>query len=171
MSKDRFGELYRRFEKLVAYLKRLGRPEEDARDLAQDAMIDMMSRIDCISPGAEWSYVKRIASSRAINQATRTPASQPIDDKYETKASSAEQQLLADEFQRRFGEALRELPRLTRLILVRRAQGAGFSEIAKELDIDSTAARSRVSRAYPLLRERLGDPPPGVKWLELGDDE
>jgi len=169
MSKDRFGELYRRFDKLVAYLRGRGH-SEDAEDLAQNAMLDTWSRLDNINEGAEWSYTKKTAWSRAVNQATRTPPSEELEEQPAT-SPSAEDDLLAAEFHRRFRETLSELPRITRLIFVRRSQGAEFAQIAAELDIDSTAARSRVSRALPFLRERLGDPPPGVKWLELGDDE
>jgi RNA polymerase sigma factor (sigma-70 family) len=171
MANKRFDDLYRRFDKLVAYVRRIGRPEEDARDLAQIAMIETWQRMDNIAPGAEWSYAQRVASSRAINQATRTRESEELDAETKDEAISSEDSLLAREFQRKFREVFSELPRMTQEIFVMRHRGMTFEQIAQLLHIDPTAARSRASRAMPILRERLEDPPRGVEWLEFGDDE
>jgi RNA polymerase sigma factor (sigma-70 family) len=171
MANKRFDDLYQRFDKLVAYVRRIGRPEEDARDLAQNAMIETWKRMDNIAPGAEWPYAQRVASSRAINQAKRTRKSEVLDEETKDEAMSSEDSLLAREFQRRFREVFSELPRITQDIFVLRRRGMTFEQIAGQLRIEPTAARSRASRAMPIFRERLGDPPPGVEWLEFGDDD
>lgn len=171
MGDDRFEGLSRRFKQLVAYLRRLGHSEDDALDAAQTAMLEMWSRFDRIAPGAEWSYAKKTAVSRAINQATRVPKGEPLDDDLPEKSLSAEDKLLIADFHRRFREALDELPETTRLVLVLRRRGETFERIAAKLDIDPTAARSRASRAAEVLRERVGQPPRGVQWVEFGDDD
>src|ERR1044072_161726 len=171
MSDERFEKLFQRFQQLVRHLIRFGRNEDDAEELAQQAMYETWKRIDGIRPGAEWSYALRTADSRAINQATRTREMSALDENLEDESLSAESKVLSDEFQRRFAEAFNTLPLITQQIFILRRSGTSLAEIAVMLDIDYAAARSRFSRAARMLHEQLGDPPPGVQWLELGDDK
>src|ERR1043165_1227182 len=132
MSEDRFSGLYRQFDRLVRYLRGRGRPEQDANDLAQDAMIATWSRIDDIQLGAEWSYAKKAAWSRAVNQAERTREVDGLPEEFEAGSFPAEDLLNAD-FQQRFAEEFGRLSPVTQQIFILRNRDHSLAGIAVTL--------------------------------------
>lgn len=65
----RFDELCRQYTKrLVRELVRFGCLEQDARELAQEALFATWKHLDTIEAGAEWAYVKTAAHRLAINR-------------------------------------------------------------------------------------------------------
>lgn len=181
----RFDELCSQYTKrLVRELVRFGCLEQDARELAQEALIATWKHLDTIEAGAEWAYVKTAAHRLAINRnrdentlrrgggasiSLDAIGGVTIDD-----TASAEERLIRVEqkvrFQRDFHTALEELSPDTRLCLILRRRGHTPREIAKDLGINGTAVRSRLARATRHLRERVGAPPKGLSWAELAGE-
>lgn len=172
----RFEKLCEGTERLVRALIRFGRREQDARDVVQDALLATWKHLDKIAPGAEWIYVRRAAHHRAINQATRAPEGEPLDDTQRDETGSVEERLVqqqeVEQFRKRFDAAMAELPEESRLYLVLRLRGLSPKEIAEQLDVPRTAVRTRLMRATRHLRERVGPPPEGVERAKLtGENE
>jgi len=172
MDVDRF-ERYRR--RLIGDLIRFGRNLEDAQDVVQEVMIDTLKHADRIPSGAEWAYLRTAAHRRAINQATRhKPSTPPGYQGADREEPGAEARLIENEERRRFNETVKAIfdtfDSLTRQIFILRRRGEGFDEIATKLNIRSTNARTRFSRAARILRERAGTPPDGAE-LPGDDDE
>jgi len=67
----------------------------------------------------------------------------------------------------RLAEVMNELPQETQLAIALRRGGYKGKEIAKKLGLTHAAVRTRLSRANEFFRERLGEPPAGVKWLDI----
>ena len=172
---ERFEELCRYRERLEHFLVHFGRSPEDARDLAQDVLIDTNKHIDRVPHGYEWAYLRVAARNHAINQATRTKVDATLAVEYADPARSAEERLIVEQESRRFRErfhaAFSELSADSQQVVVLRSRGFSGDEIAKSLDLHPTAVRSRQSRAAKHLRERVGVPPAGVTWAELIGDE
>lgn len=185
MSKDdRINELFDRYHRaLVKTLIKFGRNEEDARDLAQETFIHTWKHLDGVTPAAEWSYLRTAAVRRAINQvrdrgalrrgneiAMATP-----DLKRPDEAASVETALIDREqrrrFQERFNAALAELPEESRLCVALKRQGLTYTEIAERLGVEMTAVQSRLHRVTKHLRQRVGEPPRDLDWLESSGEE
>jgi RNA polymerase sigma factor (sigma-70 family) len=177
---DRVSLLFGHWKRLVADLTRFGCSEEDARDFAQHALIETWKRLDSISPGAEWTYMRTAARHRAINEATRRPSNAALDDvptAMADRSPSAEATLIArqelERFASDFSAAFHELPHETRLCVVLKSRNYSFKEIAAKLGLSWMAVQSRLHRATKHFRKRLGEPPPGIDWIELpgGNDD
>lgn len=181
----RFDDLCNQYTKRLVYeLVRFGCLEQDARELAQDALFATWKHLDTIAPGAEWAYARTAAHRLAMNRnrdehtirrggganvSLEAIGGIPIDE-----SASIEERLIRTEqkerFRRDFLAALEELSEETRLCLVLRRRGCSPREIAKSLGINGTAVRSRLARAAKHLRERVGAPPKGLSWAELAGE-
>lgn len=181
----RFDDLCARYtEPLVRELMRFGCLEQDARDVAQEALLATWKRIEWIAPGAEWIYLKTAAHRRAINRNRDEQAVirggganvslEALGGVMIDRSATAEAQLIAREeaerFRRRFDTAFAELAPESRLCLILRRRGHSPAEVAKQLGLSGTAVRSRLMRATRQLRERVGPPPHDVEWAELTGD-
>jgi RNA polymerase sigma factor (sigma-70 family) len=186
MSEDhrRFDELFDRYYRpLVKTLMTFGREEEDARDLAQETFVQLWPRLDDVSPGAEWSYLKTAALRRAMNQARDRKALKrgnevamaSIDFRASDRAASAETVMIntqqRERFRESFNAALDELPPESQQCVALRRQGLSYVEIAQRLGVEMTAVQSRLHRVTRHLRARVDEPPQDLDWLEWGGDE
>ncbi|HYO78358.1 MAG TPA: RNA polymerase sigma factor [Thermoanaerobaculia bacterium] len=181
----RFEELCERYrERLVKDLVRSGCRPQDAEEVAQETLLAAWKHIENIPRDAEWPYLKVAAHNlnrnrvRAENAAMRGGGAKVSLETFggvmADKSSSVEERLLRDEqaerFRREFAAALSELPEETRLWIVMRRRGMSPQEIAAIEGAGRTAVRSRLSRAFQHLRERVGSPPPGAAWAELTEE-
>jgi RNA polymerase sigma-70 factor (ECF subfamily) len=181
---DRINELFDRYHRpLVKTLIKFGRNEEDARDLAQETFIHTWKHLTGITPAAEWSYLRTAALRRAMNQvrgrkalkrgtevALATPDYKKRDDSASVETTLIDREQRGD-FQQRFSAALAELPEESRLCLALKRQGLTYNEIAQRLGVEMTAVQSRLHRVTKHLRERVGEPPRDLDWLETGGEQ
>jgi RNA polymerase sigma factor (sigma-70 family) len=188
MSHDptRLERLAKAVQSVIRELVRSGHRAEDAPDVAQEALIETWKRLDKIAPGAEEAYLHRAARNRGRNYIrTNTTAKRggglggALEDDTDAvdQALSIEDLLVQEEavaaFHARVAEVMALLPEETRLCLILRKRGASYLEIAQTLGCTAQSARTRVSRGSAFLRERVGPPPAGVSWAQIGggDDE
>lgn len=149
-------------EPLVRFCRRLARHEEDARDLAHDALLRVTSGLasyDPARPFAPWIY--RIAKNACLNHLererirseppVREPSAPPPPDVLVARREEVE----------RVRAAIRELPPADReLLTMKLVAGLPNATIARRLGIAPGALRTRASRALARLRARL-DPKGG----------
>ncbi|HEX6099179.1 MAG TPA: RNA polymerase sigma factor [Thermoanaerobaculia bacterium] len=174
---SRLDDLYaRHLQPLTKKLIGFGQSEQDAEDIAQETLIATWKRLDHVAPEAEWRYLVVAAFNLARKLATRrrplTSLEATPDASDET--SSAEQTLIerqeTEQFQTRFLAVMRELTPETQQAIFLRAQGLRSKEIASKLGLTDQAVRSRLSRAFELIRARAGEPPADVRWMSLFGD-
>lgn len=179
---SRLDDLYARYHaRLIRDLIRFGQSEEDAPDLAQEALIATWKRIDHVSEGGEWFYLVTTAHNIArkrVDRANvprrgagfvRTPienAGNERDDAPSVEATLIEREEIAG-FRARFDAALEKLSDDTRQCIVLKKRGLSSREIAETMELSEVAVRSRLSRASSFIRERVGPPPPDVDWIDL----
>lgn len=184
---SRLDDLYARYlTPLTRKLVGFGQTEQDAEDVAQETLIATSKRLDHVTPEGEWFYLLRSAFNNARKREVRAAAPrhggghvtalQADTDAIDEDSLSAEEVLIRDEeiarFRARFDAAMAELSEDTRQCVVLRKRGYGSREIADLLDLTDQAVRTRLSRAFVLIRERVGEPPAGVPWMDLlGDDD
>lgn len=152
---DAFMLLVRRYRApLIAYIHGQTRARSEAEDIAQETFCKAWQQIPTLrQPGAFGGWLFRIARNAAFTAARRpqptladadppAPACpSPGDDRsVEVHAAVA---TLADEFRI--------------VVSLRHFSGMSNDEIARVLGIPSGTVRSRLSRAYSQLRERLVD--------------
>lgn len=160
-------------ERLVRDIMRQGWPEQDARDIAQEALIATWKHIGNVNPGAEWVYAKVAAHRLALNslERDRERGHAAIDERLLARQTSVETRLIHEQEAERFRKHVRATVDTfspeTQLYLALRRRGMSPKEIAARLGVSSDTIRSALKRAFARLRERVGPPPPGVEWAEL----
>ncbi len=152
-----FNELFKRLERpLYGYLRRMT-DETRAHDLVQKTFLKVHQYRDRYKPGASskaWIYT--IARNNALDYLRSAPkrrewADDTIDEKVgNTKATR-------DIFEnQRLWSRIEELPDGQRQVIeLHFFHELNFSEIAKVLNIKSSAARVRAHRAYKVLKVAL----------------
>ena len=184
---SRLDDLYARYlTRLIADLVRFGQDAEDARDIAQETMIATWKRLDYVSPGGEWFYLKTAAHNLARKRAGRAGVPRrgagftiaPLENAGNAcdQTPSTETALIVKEeiarFRAAFNTALAELGTETQKCVYLKKQGYSSRQTAELLGLTDQAVRSRLSRASSIIRARVGAPPPDVEWVELlGDDD
>lgn len=164
---------------LIWSLVRFGQTEEDAREIAQEALWTLCQRLDRIAPGKERAYLWVTAYNLARDRAQQGPAdmtpleniAEPPDERPSAEATVIERQEIR-RFREQFNAALATLSQDTRQCLVLRGRGYGSKQIAATLGLEDAAVRSRLSRAMNAIRKQVGEPPAGIEWFKLlGDDD
>lgn len=174
---SRLDDLYARYltpltKKLIGF----GQSEQDADDIAQETFIATWKRLDHVAPEREWWYLLVAAFNLARRRARRRRPFMPLEAEHDPadQAASSEQTLIeqqeAAQFQARFKAVMRDLAPETQQAIFLRAQGLGSKDIARKLGLTDQAVRSRLSRAFELIRERAGQPPDDVRWMSLFGD-
>lgn len=185
MSTDdaRLEALFAKYGKrLIGRLMAAGWPEQEAKDAAQEGLIETWKRLDTIAPGAEWAYMLAAATSRAYNVLRNRTAQKRDITKISPKdlipapPPSAEAALIEEQERAAsnaaFLAAFRELPEETRLCITLRRQGLSNNEVAEKLGTTMLSVQSRLKRAAKHFRERITVPPRGLDWLDQsGDDD
>lgn len=182
---SRIDELYARYrDALVKKLVQFGQRLEDAEDIAQETLIATWKRLDELRPGEEWVYLKVAAHNNAHKRFRRANVPRrggglltPLENEHDAEDGSptAEAELIKRQeiaaFRARFNTVITQFPPETQQALVLRRQGRNSEQIAQTLGLTDQAVRTRLSRAMAIIRERVGVPPAGVDWADLGDDD
>jgi RNA polymerase sigma-70 factor (ECF subfamily) len=144
---------------LVRFCRRITRHEEDARDVAQDALLRAtraMETYDTGRPFAPWMY--RIARNTCLNhleRERRRSGSAPATD-LAAETPTPDVLVARREEVARIRAALAGLGARDReLLRMKLVEGLGNEAIARRLGISSGALRTRASRALGRLREAL----------------
>ena len=170
---SRLDDLYARYLPLLTRMLMRSMPEADAQDIAQETLIATWKRLEHVAPDKERAYVIVAALNLAKRRFARAKPMTSLDG-FEGEAPSAEKDVIERQeaalFRDRFRAAMRQLPPETREALVLRGQGLGSKEIARTLGLTDQSVRSRLSRAFESIRERVGEPPAGIDWMSLSGD-
>lgn len=169
---DAFGELVRRYQKMVfnvAY--RLMGTQSDAEDAAQEAFLRAfraLDRFEVDRPLAPW--LKRITTNLCLNilQSAHErsslsvvdvsrPGEDPVTmDKWQTPNPTPEQTVVAEQQADAVRSAILTLPpRYRAVIELRHFQGMRYDEIAETLERSVSNVKSDLFRARKLLAQKL----------------
>lgn len=156
-----FADLYRAYaRRLIGFLTRFTDDRSAAEDIIQITFLkvwlnrDKIATIDNPTP-----YIFRIAANNAHNWLTKTRRIS-ITEQQASKGSSefddaTNHQLLLKEASKIVSEAINELPAQRKKIYSLYRDGLTYNEIAQQLNITASTARTAVSKALEHLRERL----------------
>ncbi|MEG2212578.1 MAG: sigma-70 family RNA polymerase sigma factor [Clostridiales bacterium] len=159
-----FAQIVERYQKQIfALAYRLGGDYDEARDMAQEAFIQIYSelyRFDCSRRFFPWMY--RVAHNCCVNLLQKRPPQQAsIDEFAETQPTEA-QEALPDkrfaklELRETVNQALQALPEHYRVPLVLKyLEGLSYQEIGQYLDLPQTTIESRLFRGRIMLKKLL----------------
>ncbi len=166
-DRDAAGELVRRFERPVLSLCRNLVGPAEAQDLAQDALVRVLTRIDSFSGQSRFgTWVYRVATNECLSHLRRRKRS-PVE--YGLEANPCPQigepnpdsGIQMDESLSRVRAALMNLPDEQRAILVLRdVRGLDYEQLGQVLEIPIGTVRSRLFRARKALTTILEQHPP-----------
>ena len=158
-----FEFLVRKYQRLIyALCHRLTGAHQAADDLAQDAFIRAYQALPSFIDGREfYPWVRKIALNNCFNFIKKRNREAPLADEetltrpnylsshHESPLETAER----DELERKFKEALQDLPSDQKVIFTLRAiENLSYAEIAKALHIPTGTVMSRLSRARKKLK-------------------
>jgi RNA polymerase sigma-70 factor (ECF subfamily) len=160
---DVFVELFEaHFQRLYRYLDRLSGEPELAADLAQEAFIKLYRRGALPDTPEAWlisvamNLFRNEKSSRSrrgrlltASRSERVLADAP---------PSPEQAAIADESRRRVRAALDRLPDRDRSLLLLRAEGYSYRDMAAALDLNEGSVGTLLARARAAFRDCYEDP-------------
>jgi len=172
-----FGVLVAKYQhRLLNVVLRICGSREDAEELAQEAFLRALERIDQFrGDSGFYTWLFRIATNLAISHRRRrgrarfqslTGAENPGGSQANNLAPAAagrgdpspEAAAMAAETNRRVLEALEELDDEFRLVaILSDIEGMAYAEIAKVLQIPVGTVKSRLHRARCILKEKLAD--------------
>jgi RNA polymerase sigma-70 factor (ECF subfamily) len=153
-----FETLVRRYQRpVLAIARRFARDDDDAEDLAQRAFINASERAESWRGGSFKSWLFRIVVNLAKNHVRDTARFDRSEDAHETEGepteADAHQRLEDREQQKALREAVAQLPRRQREVLLLRIDGdLPFAEIASMLGITETNAKVNFHHAVQKLK-------------------
>ena len=158
--RDAFGELYRRFYKLVvACARRIVEVHADAEDIAQWAFTKaFVSRDSLREPARVKSWLICIACNRARSYASRRARLLADDAALENQVQRAiaERALIADDERQQLQREVEQLSEKQRnVVQLRLREDLTFGQIGARLGCTEVAARVNYSHAVKHLRARL----------------
>ncbi len=135
---------------------------DSAMDIVQDSFIRAWQALDRFEEGQPfYPWVSKIASNLAINHIRKHSRQASLDEENIEPSSNEPdpfKKMQLDENERRFMQAVRELPDQYRIVFILRTfEDLSYEEIAQRLDIAPGTVDSRLYRARRLLVEKLGD--------------
>jgi len=164
---EAFGQLAERYQdRLYNALVRFTGSAEDARDIAQDALVQALVKLDRFRrDSAFYTWLYRIAFNRAVSVNRKRRERASLDTLRESggvdphaTTPQPEQRAMSDERAGQVHQALATLADDHRQILVlREFEGLDYQEIAAVTDIPVGTVRSRLFRARTQLRDALAD--------------
>ncbi len=155
---DQFVELFdAHFQRLYRYLDRLSGDPELAADLAQEAFIRLYRRGSLPDAPPAWlvsvamNLFRNVRSSQSRRLRLLTPARG--EGLHSDPPPSPEQAAIAADSRRRVRSALDRLPERERRILLLRAEGYSYREIAVALELHEASVGTLLARAVRAFRE------------------
>lgn len=146
------------FDRLFDYLFYKCGNEALAKDIAQDSFIKIWDKRTDIKTGKEVGLLFTIASNLLKNHFEHENVvlkfeNSTIENNY---SESPEEVYRRNEFQETLEKAISELPEINRVVfLMNRINGDTYIEIAKKLEISTTAVEKRMRKALDLLNQKL----------------
>lgn len=164
-DEKRFEKLYKFYPGVLALLRRLGFPHDEAEDVAQEAFVRVYRHMKGYRGDAQWAYlemtVRRVAANAVrAKYAGKRHAETVSDDVLATVADSSvpapDAVLAQEDVAKRVRDAIAHLDPTDQTILLFRLHGRSYEEIMKALGISLSAVKSRLNVARKRLRELLG---------------
>jgi RNA polymerase sigma-70 factor (ECF subfamily) len=147
-----FGDLYRRYARVVHGLLLARIPFAEVDDLVQDVFLSAWKRLDSLrDPAAFGGWLAMIARNRATDFYRRAPDEVELPDTLEAHDATAERMeaLAALDVVRNLPEAYRET------LILRLVEGLSGPEIADRTGMTAASVRVNLHRGMKLLREKL----------------
>ncbi len=157
-DRSAFGELYRRYARMVHGLLLASVPRTDVDDLVQDVFLVAMRRLDSLREAAAFpGWLAAIARHRAADHYRRHPREQvPLREDVAAHAPDDTEARAILDVVRSLPDAYRE-PLILRLV-----EGMSGQEIADRTGLTPASVRVNLHRGMKLLRARLeGEAPRG----------
>lgn len=166
-DEKQFEELYKFYPGVLALLRRLGFPRDEAEDIAQEAFVRVYRHMKEYRGDAQWAYlertVRRVAANtiRAKHTGKRHAETMSVEVLATVADSSmpADAGLVQDEVVKRVRNAIAHLDRTDQTVLLLRLNGRSYEEIMKVLGISLSAVKSRLNVARKHLKDLLGQDP------------
>jgi RNA polymerase sigma-70 factor, ECF subfamily len=157
-SWEEVARRYGRFLYNVAY--RLAGNEDDANDLAQEALLRVRKGLESYRPGSMEAWLSRIVTNVFLDEVRRRKR-RPVDalpeDPDRLLPPSAAADTATDKLSDEVQAALRTLPEDFRAAVVLcDVVGLSYEEIAEALEVPVGTVRSRIHRGRRQLRSALG---------------
>lgn len=159
---DRFVELFHdHYQRLFRYLDRLSGDPELAADVAQDAFVRLYRRGAVPDSPAGWLVTVAMNLFRNVKAAQRRRLRLLTPNRAEgvlaDAAPAPNESVEAGETRRRVRLAVDQLPDRDRRILLLRAEGFSYQEIASAVDIAETSVGTLLARAKRQFRQSYED--------------
>lgn len=162
-DQEAFAVLVERYQKQVFSLAyRLGGDYDEARDLAQEAFIQIyqeLGRFDSSRRFFPWMY--RVAHNTCINMLRKRPREQPAAEEEmlfvaEDRAHTPEEVFEQQEHYASLAEALLALPEKYRSPLVLKyLEGLSYQQIGEVMDLPVSTIETRLFRGRNMLKKAL----------------
>lgn len=159
-------EPYQRYIYNIAY--RMVGNEEDAKDMAQDALIKVYKNIGKFEGKSKFTtWIYRITVNVCQDALRRKKHVVSLDEAIETKDSEVKMQVAGDEYEpekvleqnevkRLVHDGLNRLPeKYKTLLILRELQGLSYQEISECLELPIGTVRSRLSRSKEALKKEI----------------
>lgn len=156
-SWEEVARRYGRFLFNVAY--RLAGNDDDANDLAQEALLRVRKGLESYQPGSMEAWLSRIVTNVFLDEVRRRKR-RPVEalpaDPDRLLPPSAAADVATDRLSDEVQTALRSLPEDFRAAVVLcDVVGLSYEEISEALDVPVGTVRSRIHRGRRLLRSEL----------------
>ena len=151
-----FGELYRRYARMIHGVLLARVPYGDVDDLVQDVFLQAMERLDTLrEAGAFRGWIATIARNRATDHLRRATPTTELPEDLPSNVSGDES---ADRMEAAAAlEIIRTLPEAYReTLILRLVEGFTGPEIAAQTGLTEGSVRVNLHRGMKQLRERLG---------------
>ncbi len=159
---DRFVELFDvHYHRLFRYLDRLGGDPDLAADVAQDALVRLYRR--GAVPDVPGAWLVCVAMNLLRNElSTRNRRKRLLtlgrgERAHSDPAPAADAQVLAQETRGRVRRTLDSLPERDQQLILLRAEGYSYREIATALAMHEASVGTLLARAQREFRQRYGD--------------
>ena len=159
---DQFVELFEaHFQRLYRYLSRLSGDPELAADVAQDAFAKLYGRGSLPDAPEAWlitvalNLFRNAASTRTRRLRLLTPARGEA--VLADPPSSPDAVMEAEDTRRQVRQALDRMPERERNMLLLRAEGYSYRDIAHALHVNETSVGVLLARARRAFREIYGE--------------
>ena len=150
-------------DRVFSYAVWMLREREDARDVAQEALIRLWKHRDQVKPASARAWLLTTTHRLCLDRLRHRKRWQelPLDvpgAEQATREASPERLAAAYEAVSEVGRALGELgPQDRAVVVLREIEGLGYREIAESLDIPLGTLKARLHRARLRLRHQLID--------------
>jgi RNA polymerase sigma-70 factor (ECF subfamily) len=157
-SWEEVARQYGRFLYNVAY--RLAGNDDDANDLAQEALLRVRKGLESYQPGSMEAWLSRIVTNVFLDEVRRRrrrPVEGMPEEPDRVLPPSAAADVATDKLSDEVQAALRALPEDFRAaVVLADVVGLSYEEIGEALDVPVGTVRSRIHRGRRQLRAALG---------------